>query len=269
MQKYFMRWIALLIFLGNFCYGVPEVEFKNSCVPLENFSNFQKEVLLKSYLAGEKDGFGYTLAAIAWKESCAGVYKMNFQDPSAGNYHAYIPGVINRYPQLKQNGFTQNLVGAMLVEDDNFAAEIAISELKYWQKTHNGDWKKIIKSYNKGYSWEKNTQADIQAENYYRDVAQKVRQLQDYFQSTAFKKVALEFPKKIYQESLGQKQLSNDNPQADLKRKEVQEKILYAKNPQKEESFLLLPIYQVGTEFAAPMDKKPTIIKEFDLIEVY
>ena len=120
-------WI-ILIFI-NFSFALPQVEFKNSCVPLAQFSESQKQVLLRSYLAGEQDGFGLTLAAIAWQESCAGVYKMNFQDPSAGNFHAYIPGVINRYPQLKQNGFTQNMVGAMLVENDAFAEQIAIIEL--------------------------------------------------------------------------------------------------------------------------------------------
>lgn len=146
-------WI-ILIFI-NFSFALPQVEFKNSCVPLAQFSESQKQVLLRSYLAGEQDGFGLTLAAIAWQESCAGVYKMNFQDPSAGNFHAYIPGVINRYPQLKQNGFTQNMVGAMLVENDTFAEQIAIIELKYWQKEHKGNWKNIIKSYNKGYSWQK------------------------------------------------------------------------------------------------------------------
>ena len=146
-----MRWIVFFLF-ATMAFALPKVEFKNSCVPLEKFNDTQKEVLLRSYLAGYQFGFGYTLAAIAWKESCAGEYKMNFQDPSAGIFHAYIPGVIKRYPKLKQNGFTQNMVGAMLVEDDKFAAQIAISELKFWDKIHKDNWRNIVKSYNKGYS---------------------------------------------------------------------------------------------------------------------
>ena len=66
-----MRWIILCFFI-TLAFGAPKVEFKNSCVPLSQFSNAQKEILFRAYLAGKNDGFGYTLAAIAWQESCAG-----------------------------------------------------------------------------------------------------------------------------------------------------------------------------------------------------
>lgn len=243
-----MRWIVLC-FLVTFAFGVPKVEFKNSCVPLSQFSNSQKEVLFRAYLAGEKDGFGYTLAAIAWKESCAGEYKMNFQDPSAGIFHAYIPGVINRYPKLKQNGFTQNMVGAMLVEDDKFAAQIAISELKFWERQHKGNWRNIIKSYNKGYSWQKNQRANLQAEKYYMDVASKVKQLQKYFDFQTIYETASSKPANI------------KTPSKDFGE-------YYANVPQESE-FMLLPIYQNGNEFASPLKQKKTINKDFELLENY
>lgn len=239
----------LIILYSVFAYALPKVDFKNSCIPLEQFSPSQQEVLLHAYLAGEAEGFGYTLAAIAWKESCAGVYKMNFQDPSAGNFHAYIPGVIKRYPELKQNGFTQNMVGAMLVDDDDFAAGIAITELKFWYKEHKGNWKNIIKSYNKGYSWQKNSQSNIQAESYYQDIADKVKQLQGYFQTLQMQSVALNFYKKSKK---------NNHPFYTLEERPNKEN--------KKETFSL-PIYQRGNEFAAPLIKKPTIFKDFVLIE--
>ena len=241
-----MRWIVFFLF-ATMAFALPKVEFKNSCVPLEKFNDTQKEVLLRSYLAGYQFGFGYTLAAIAWKESCAGEYKMNFQDPSAGIFHAYIPGVIKRYPKLKQNGFTQNMVGAMLVEDDKFAAQIAISELKFWDKIHKGNWRNIVKSYNKGYSWQKNLQSNIQAEKYYADIAKKVKQLQEYFASNELDETALKIP---------QEKLQNIEYFANLE-------------TQKEKEPLLLPIYQIGTEFAAPLKKNKTILKEFVLMEDY
>lgn len=241
-----MRWIVFFLF-ATMAFALPKVEFKNSCVPLEKFNDTQKEVLLRSYLAGYQFGFGYTLAAIAWKESCAGEYKMNFQDPSAGIFHAYIPGVIKRYPKLKQNGFTQNMVGAMLVEDDKFAAQIAISELKFWDKIHKGNWRNIVKSYNKGYSWQKNLQSNIQAEKYYADIAKKVKQLQEYFASNELDETALKIP---------QEKLQNIEYYANLE-------------TQKEKEPLLLPIYQIGTEFATPLKKNKTILKEFELMEDY
>ena len=256
-------WI-ILIFI-NFSFALPQVEFKNSCVPLAQFSESQKQVLLRSYLAGEQDGFGLTLAAIAWQESCAGVYKMNFQDPSAGNFHAYIPGVIKRYPELKQNGFTQNMVGAMLVDDDDFAAKIAITELKFWYKEHKGNWKNIIKSYNKGYSWQKNEQANLQAEKYYQEVAIRVKQLESYFKG----KEAQENRFKIsYNTQTTQSKTWEKSQNATQTQLESQGYYAYGEDSVSYDS-TLLPIYQVGNEFAEPFKPKKTIIKEFDLIEIY
>lgn len=220
------RIVLSLFMLLGVAFSAPKVVFKNACVPLEEFSQSQKTVLLRAYLAGEREGFGLLLAAIAWKESCAGVYKVNFQDPSAGNFHAYIPGVIRKYPELKQNGFTQNMVGAMLVEDDTFAEEIAIAELKFWQKEHKGNQKNIIKSYNKGYSWTKSANANLQAEKYYQDIIWRIGKLEYYFQHSA--------------------------PQSSQK--------------PKEESPKPLQIYQVGNEFAMPYHPKSTIFKEFELL---
>ncbi|WP_297809878.1 hypothetical protein [uncultured Helicobacter sp.] len=270
-----MRWIFILCIAVTLNFALPQIEFKNSCVPLAQFSESQKEVLLRSYLAGEHEGFGLTLAAIAWKESCAGEYKMNFQDPSAGNFHAYIPGVINRYPKLKQNGFTQNMVGAMLVENDNFAEQIAITELKYWQKEHNGNWKNIIKSYNKGYSWQKNEQANIQAEKYYQEVAMRVKQLESYFQSKETQAMMFQIsqnnfkstkPRDLMKSQETMKNITQDS----TKMPQVESQRYYAYGEESiDYSSSILPIYQRGNEFAAPLKSKKTIIKEFDLLETY
>lgn len=250
------RIVLSVLMLSSVAFAAPKVDFKNACVPLAQFSKSQKEVLLRSYLAGESEGFGLTLAAIAWKESCAGEYKMNFQDPSAGNFHAYIPGVINRYPQLKQNGFTQNMVGAMLVEDDEFAAKIAILELKFWQKEHKGNWKNIIKSYNKGYSWKKSQSANTQAEKYYQEVAWRIRELESYFKGWDIKQVALELPKahKEYKKA---------------KEQDKQENFYAYEKDLASNDFKFLPIYQVGNEFAAPYTPKKTVLKDFELLEIY
>ena len=33
--------------------------------------------------------------------------------------------------------------------------ETALEELSYWHKVRRGNWYEVIKSYNKGFSWEK------------------------------------------------------------------------------------------------------------------
>ena len=170
-----------IIGLNTLLLALPKDFALNRCVDDPNrLSPKQRAVLLSSYEYGKVHNLGYTLAAIAWKESCAGEYRMNFQDPSAGIYHAYLPGLLKKYPSLQQNGFTQNMLGTLLVRDDAFAAKEAIRELKYWEKIHKGNWAKMIKSYNKGFSWQQNKGANKLAESYYRDIKLRVQKLQSY-----------------------------------------------------------------------------------------
>ncbi|RDU64744.1 hypothetical protein [Helicobacter sp. MIT 14-3879] len=152
----------------------------NKCVSINEFSNNQKEIIAYAYNYGKKYNLGYTLAAIAWHESCAGEYRMNFADPSAGLYHALIPGVIKRYQMLKDNGFNRNVIGELLIRDDEFASKVAIDELLYWDNVRNGNWKEIIKSYNKGFSWEKDYKLNMLAENYYKNIKEKKEILENY-----------------------------------------------------------------------------------------
>ena len=75
----------------------------------------------------------------------------------------------------------------------------------------------------------------------------KVKQLQEYFASNELDETALKIP---------QEKLQNIEYYANLE-------------TQKEKEPLLLPIYQIGTEFAAPLKKNKTILKEFELMEDY
>lgn len=190
--SYFEKLLFTILFGALFCADLAHSSLKTqnnknnsqnkiaqnpqSC-ELSSFTKEQKNALKGAFVAGSPYNFGYELAAIAWKESCAGVFKMNFQDPSAGLFHAYLPGVLKRYPELSKSNFSQNAIGAKLVEDDEFAAKVAIDELLFWQKTHKNDLKKMIMSYNKGYSWQKDIKAEIAAENYYADISQKIQSL--------------------------------------------------------------------------------------------
>ncbi|MDE6886779.1 MAG: hypothetical protein K2P17_07060 [Helicobacteraceae bacterium] len=171
-----MRLITFFLFFIVFLYATPT----NKCVGVNEFSHSQKEIIAYAYNYGKKYDMGYTLAAIAWHESCAGEYRMNFADPSAGIYHALIPGVIRRYKMLKDTGFNRNVIGELLIRDDEFASKVAIDELMYWHKTRNGNWKDIIKSYNKGFSWEKSEKMNVLAENYYESIKEKKEILESY-----------------------------------------------------------------------------------------
>ncbi|OOQ34277.1 hypothetical protein [Helicobacter pylori] len=149
-----------------------------NCDNLKNFNAKQKEVLKAAYQFGSKENLGYEMAGIAWKESCAGVYKINFSDPSAGVYHSYIPSVLKSYGH-NDSPFLRNVMGELLIKDDAFASEVALKELLYWKTRYHDNLKDMIKSYNKGSRWEKSEKANADAEKYYEEIQDKIRRLKE------------------------------------------------------------------------------------------
>ncbi|GAA7108944.1 hypothetical protein HpBGD24_12590 [Helicobacter pylori] len=149
-----------------------------NCDNLKDFNANQKEVLKAAYQFGSKENLGYEMAGIAWKESCAGVYKINFSDPSAGVYHSYIPSVLKSYGH-NDSPFLRNVMGELLIKDDTFASEVALKELLYWKTRYHDNLKDMIKSYNKGSRWEKNEKSNADAEKYYEEIQDKIRRLKE------------------------------------------------------------------------------------------
>ncbi|WQW63080.1 hypothetical protein KVL57_02205 [Helicobacter pylori] len=149
-----------------------------NCDNLKDFNAKQKEVLKVAYQFGSKENLGYEMAGIAWKESCAGTYKINFSDPSAGIYHAYIPSVLKSYGH-NNSPFLRNVMGELLIKDDAFASQVALKELLYWKTRYHDNLKDMIKSYNKGSRWEKNEKANADAEKYYEEIQDRIRRLKE------------------------------------------------------------------------------------------
>ncbi len=149
-----------------------------NCDNIKDFNAKQKEVLKAAYQFGSKENLGYEMASIAWKESCAGVYKINFSDPSAGVYHSYIPSVLKSYGH-NDSPFLRNVMGELLIKDDVFASEVALKELLYWKTRYHDNLKDMIKSYNKGSRWEKNEKSNADAEKYYEDIQDRIRRLKE------------------------------------------------------------------------------------------
>ncbi|STO73380.1 Uncharacterised protein [Helicobacter pylori] len=149
-----------------------------NCDNLKDFNAKQKEVLKAAYQFGSKENLGYEMAGIAWKESCAGTYKINFSDPSAGIYHSYIPSVLKSYGH-NNSPFLRNVMGELLIKDDAFASEVALKELLYWKTRYHDNLKNMIKSYNKGSRWEKNEKSNAEAEKYYEEVQDRIRRLKE------------------------------------------------------------------------------------------
>ncbi|BDA05311.1 hypothetical protein OHP005_10680 [Helicobacter pylori] len=149
-----------------------------NCDSIKDFNAKQKEVLKAAYQFGSKENLGYEMAGIAWKESCAGVYKINFSDPSAGVYHSYIPSVLKSYGH-NDSPFLRNVMGELLIKNNSFASEVALKELLYWKTRYHDNLKDMIKSYNKGSRWEKNEKSNADAEKYYEDIQDRIRRLKE------------------------------------------------------------------------------------------
>ncbi|WQS13571.1 hypothetical protein KVC03_03435 [Helicobacter pylori] len=149
-----------------------------NCDNLKDFNARQKEVLKAAYRFGSKENLGYEMASIAWKESCAGVYKINFSDPSAGIYHAYIPSVLKSYGH-NNSPFLRNVMGELLIRNDALASEVALKELLYWKTRYHDNLKDMIKSYNKGSRWERSEKSNAEAEKYYEEIQDRIRRLKE------------------------------------------------------------------------------------------
>ncbi len=185
MQRRLLRLVYTFVLSTIFCEYVfaktnVDIKIKGTCTDLQKFSDKQKDILFYAYYYGKDHGLGYLMAAIAWKESCAGEYLLNFSDPSAGIYHNHIPSVIKKYTKYKDSSFLRNVVGQMLIANPTFASSVTLDNLFYWDKIHKGNLEKIIKSYNRGFSWQQSSVANKSATAYYNDVANKMRELQTF-----------------------------------------------------------------------------------------
>ncbi|CBG40018.1 hypothetical protein [Helicobacter mustelae] len=159
---------------------LPLGRLSGSCETPGDFTPAQKKAILFAFHYGNEQDLGYMMAAIAWQESCAGKYMLNFSDPSAGLFHAHLPVVIAQYSKLKDSAFNRNMVGQILIQDQDFAAKVALDQLLMWRKRFGGNQEKMLKSYNKGTSWLKNQEKNQKAELYAKKVSQKIALLKAF-----------------------------------------------------------------------------------------
>ncbi|WP_104761036.1 hypothetical protein [Helicobacter cetorum] len=239
---------------------VTHIAAMTKCDNIKEFNSKQKEVLRFAYQFGSKENLGYELASIAWKESCAGTYRVNFSDPSAGIYHAYIPSVLKSYGH-KDSPFLRNVMGELLIQNNTFASEVALKELIYWKTRYNGDLKNMIKSYNKGSRWERNQKSNEDAEKYYEDIQDKIKHLKEskLFNEHAKKDQALQ---KSANSNLALDPIGNTMPQllASVNKKQVAPQIAPIESKTQE----IQAIKEVKAKETQEIKEIKTSYKEFE-----
>lgn len=116
------------------------------------YSKKQQEIIKKSIQIGEDEGIGHFLAAIAIQESQAGKFNVNAKTNSYGPYHILLKTALSRMDMTDASDFKKNVIASRLVNDINFSAQHAISEIRYWQSIRGEDnWEHILASYNGGW----------------------------------------------------------------------------------------------------------------------
>jgi len=149
--------------------GVVNDTRANDCAVVNALSDKQLGVIVKAYHLGAPEGLGYSLSAIAWQESLAGLVKVNYADPSFGLYHISLKTAAKR--EGITTTFKKNMLAQRLLDDDAYSAYHALAELRYWKTYHKGVWRRIWASYNGGFGWE-NTSSYADA------IAERVRLIQ-------------------------------------------------------------------------------------------
>ena len=134
--------------------------FKQYERELKNLSPKQIKVLYSSFGAGKEYDLGYTLTAIAWKESNFNVVPINVTDGfkykysgSYGPYHVLLENLRVKY-SIKNN-YIANLYASKLLFNLEFAQNEALAILLHWKerwKDKKYTWSRMVGSYNAGYN---------------------------------------------------------------------------------------------------------------------
>ena len=175
-MKFLLAFFSVLVFSTSI-YG----NQKDLLRELNNLSNDQRYIMVKTFMLAKKYDYEYTMTAIAWQESDFGKYVINLQDPSFGVFHNLIESVANRH-NVKGKWHKSRLAEA-LIKDYNFSFVEALSELKYWESVYKKQphsWSKIVSSYNSGWNYKN-------GKEYLDRIKEKIKVLKIFFKQNDFK----------------------------------------------------------------------------------
>ena len=145
-----------------------KVEVAKECEITER----QREVINFSFEYGLKQDLQYSLAAIAIKESAAGLWNVNIKGQAGGYYHVTVDKVIRHFG-WEDNPFNRNRALQHLLDDKELAAQLAVAELNYWKGRRGEDWNSVWASYNVGYIGKKSSTG----REYASDIAKIIKQI--------------------------------------------------------------------------------------------
>ena len=167
--------LTLLLFA---CQTQPAFSFY-TCPAIQeeyNLSDKQMTNLAMSFDYAKDMGFGYTLAAISYVESSAGI-NTDADDKLSAGHHQVLKTHALQFFGMADTPENQLTVADYLDSNFGLSATIALQEFLWWYERHDGNWFNAVRSYNRGYYW-RNPLASITSFKY----AMKVRAMVKFFE---------------------------------------------------------------------------------------
>lgn len=131
---------------------IPTLSYGNVVCP--NLSKSQIDVLHSSYESGKHYDLGYTMAAIALKESSAGKHLINPYTSDYGVYQGNYKTICN---QSGVSGLACSFEVQSVVQDISVAQKHALTTLMYFKNYYDrrisvNNYQMMIRSYHSGFS---------------------------------------------------------------------------------------------------------------------
>lgn len=165
--------LAFASLLSAIVMYVPESE-ANQCKV--NFSDEQIHVMQKAFDYGKPFGYNYSLAAIAWRESSAGINNVRVETFGNSTKVSYSPfhillSTAMTHEECKTRHCASKIIDN-LMNDFDYAASHAVQTLDYWYQVKDGNWLEVWKGYNGGYT------NSVDSKLYAIDIKEKIDYLQ-------------------------------------------------------------------------------------------
>lgn len=130
------------------------------CLQFADLSDGQFAVMRHGYEVGEPHNFGYTMAALALKETQGGKYLVNLNDPSFGPWQVTVRNIIHFGAGGEPvSDWSRDRMIERMINDIRWSAETALKVLLYWDEYHHRTmtydsmaeyWVNLWGSYNAG-----------------------------------------------------------------------------------------------------------------------
>lgn len=149
----FMKAFFLAIVSTLALAGPPAAIVEKPIKEFVKLSPQQKQLLRQTFIRGSSYNLGYSLTAIAMKESDSGKYQLGVNSATSfdcGPFQANVSVVLRRLGRTNSY-YSRSEICTKLISNYDYAFTEAVFALQFWHKHSEGDWRKTWAHYHCGY----------------------------------------------------------------------------------------------------------------------